>query len=314
MAIVTPYALHLWDLRDDIAVELARGNRGMTLAPDGTAATLTVWLISGFNLDLKLGFPDSIMGALHWPLFIVAVIASVLLLLGTGVSVRSCWRRIARLGSRRPVADLDARAAGADDLAVVAGVHPLRSLPRAGAVCFDGARQRSTRRSGTGGRALAMLRGRATWALVIATIVFQAAAVVAFYAALDWSAEAPPTALTPTDAQARLNESDLKARQLGIGELHGLPLRYWLNVANQTRAFARASGIRDVTVVTGIQDDGARWLDKRRKALNYLLGPDLRPRFPLEGLVVVPTTEPVPIRQSPRRNSRAWCSAPRPGS
>ena len=44
-----------------------------------------------------------------------------------------------------------------------------------------------------------------------------------------------------------------------------------------------------MTVVSGILDDGNRHLDRRRKALSYLLGPDLDPRFPLEGLTVVPT-------------------------
>src|SRR6185295_10730942 len=112
-------------------------------------------------------------------------------------------------------------------------------------------------------------------AVVAVLIAVQVAAIVAFYAAIDRSVEVGPANVSPTDWQARLNESDLRARQLGIGELHGLPLRYWQSVADRTRELARGASIRDVVVVTGIQDDGARWLDKRRKALNYLLGPDL---------------------------------------
>src|SRR5205823_3363162 len=46
LAIVTPYALHIWDIRDSILEALDRGNRGITLLPNGTAATLTSWLIS----------------------------------------------------------------------------------------------------------------------------------------------------------------------------------------------------------------------------------------------------------------------------
>jgi hypothetical protein len=95
-----------------------------------------------------------------------------------------------------------------------------------------------------------------------------------------------------------LARADLQARQVGIGEIHGLPLRYWQTVADRTKELAAGLGgaddgqpgaVRDVVVVTGIQDDGARHLDRRRKALDYLLGPELEARFPLEGLTVVPT-------------------------
>src|SRR6185436_17639548 len=115
---------------------------------------------------------------------------------------------------------------------------------------------------------------------------------------------------------------DLRARQIGIGELHGLPLRYWQNVADQTRQIAHSTGLTSVTVVSGIQDDGARHLDRRRKALSYLLGPDLDPRFPLEGLTVVPTTRDalfltLPDQELPRIVQRAatrLAEVPQPGT
>jgi hypothetical protein len=77
-----------------------------------------------------------------------------------------------------------------------------------------------------------------------------------------------------------------------------------------------------VTVVTGIQDDGNRHLDRRRKALNYLLGPDLKPRFPLEGLAVVPTSRDtlfltLPDQELPRVVQRAaspLAEIPQPGT
>ena len=93
LAIVAPFAIHLWELRGDIAEALARGNRGVTLAPDGTAVTLTVWLLSGLNLDLKLGFPDALLAALHGPLLVVAVVTAALVVLGMVVSARACLRR-----------------------------------------------------------------------------------------------------------------------------------------------------------------------------------------------------------------------------
>jgi hypothetical protein len=166
------------------------------------------------------------------------------------------------------------------------------------------------------------VRARVTMSALAAIMVVQVLTVIAFYRAIDLSVSQPPTDLTPTEWQARLNDADLAARQLGIGELHGLPLRYWQSVADRARAAARTAGLRDVTVVTGIQDAGYRHLDKRRKALNYLLGPDLRLRFPLEGLVVVPTTHDVlaltiPEQDLPRaiqRGATRLAEIPLPGT
>jgi 4-amino-4-deoxy-L-arabinose transferase-like glycosyltransferase len=293
VAIVTPFALHLWELRDDIAEALSRGNRGMTLAPDGTAATLTAWLISGYNLDLKLGFPDAGMAALHWPSLVVAGVASVLLVIGVVVAGRACLRRqpcweadaLLLIWTLAPLALMTWQTSQVY-IHYVLCLVPVPFVLIARAADWLAGPGESSSRGWT-------LRARIVGALIAMLAAVQVAAIVAFYAAIDRSVEAPPASISPTAWQARLNESDLKARQLGIGEIHGLPLRYWQNVADRTRDVARAAGVRDVVVVTGIQDDGARWLDKRRKALNYLLGPDLQPRFPLEGLVVWPTTESV---------------------
>jgi len=310
VAIVSPYMLHLWDLRDDIAEALTRGNRGLTLAPDGTAATLTVWLLSGFNLGLKLGFPDALMAALHGPLLVVAVVATGLLVAGITASAWAIVRRSAdwSVDALLLIWLLAPLALMSWQSSQVYIHYVLCLVPVPFIVMARGASWLAV----AGGRAWpsSAASHRAMAAVVGAVLLVQLAAIGAFYAAIDRSVEAPPSPLTPTAWQSRLNESDLLARQLGIGELHGLPLRYWQGVADQTRAYARGAGIQDVTVITGIQDDGARWLDKRRKALNYLLGPDLRPRFPLEGLVVVPTTQPtlfltLPEEELPRLAQRA---------
>jgi hypothetical protein len=75
-------------------------------------------------------------------------------------------------------------------------------------------------------------------------------------------------------------------------------------------------------VVTGILDADDRHLDRRRKALSYLLGPDLDVRFPLEGLTVVPTASDtlfltVPDQELPRVVQRAaskQAEIPQPGT
>jgi len=165
-------------------------------------------------------------------------------------------------------------------------------------------------------------------ACLTAICAIQMAAVVAFYASLEASLAAPRTAVSPSQWQAALNRAELGAKQAGIGELHGLPLRYWQSVADRVRVAAslaplhQGAGPRDVVVVTGIQDDGNRHLDERRKALEYLLGPDLQARFPLEGLTVVPTTVDtlfltIPEQDLPRsflRDVRRLADAPLPGT
>jgi hypothetical protein len=322
VAIVAPFTLHLWELRGDIAEALTRGNRGITLAPDGTAATLTVWLLSGLNLDLKLGFPDPIMVALRGPLLAVAVVTTVLAVVGIVVSARACLRR-------RPDWEADA-------LLLIWAFGPLALMtwqssqvyihyvlcliPVPFILMARGADWLAT----AGGNAWLRpkARRRLIGSVVAAVAVIQVAAVVGFYVALDRLVQAPPASISPSAWQARLNESDLAARQRGIGELHGLPLRYWQSVADRAHALGASVGVRDVTVVTGIQDDGYRHLDNRRKALNYLLGPDSRPRFPLEGMIVVPTTHDVllltiPEQEIPRvlqRGATRIAEVPQPGT
>lgn len=322
VVIVAPYTLHLWSIRDEIVSVLSRGNRGITLWPNDMAATLTTWLISGYNLDRKLGFADRWVDALSPPLLLLAALTTVLLVAGIVVSARACWRR----------------AAGweADALLLIWLLAPLSLMSFQGSqvyihyvLCLVPVPFLLI------GRAVDWLAGLSarlpSWrpaltgtavGVVAAILLVQVATVGAFYAALDRLASAPPAAISATEWQLALNREDLKARQIGIGELHGLPLRYWQAVADQTRAVAQSTGLRSVTVVTGILDEADRQLDRRRKALSYLLGPDLDARFPLEGLVVVPTRADtlfltVPDQELPRvvqRVATKVAEVPQPGT
>jgi Dolichyl-phosphate-mannose-protein mannosyltransferase len=321
-AIVTPYVLHLWGMRDAIAEAMTRGNRGLTLLPDGTAVTLTNWLISGYNLEWKLGVADVWMDRLAVPLLLAAVIASVLLLVGTLVSAGSCLRRqpgweadaLLLIWLLGPLALMSWQTSQVYIHYVLCLVPVPFVVMARGAVWLASAGAPLHVGAATKRTAAALLVG--------AVLLVQVAAIVAFYAALDRMASAPATETSATEWQHAMNRTDLRARQLGIGELHGLPLRYWQTVADQTRHAARSTGIRSVTVVSGILDDGNRHLDRRRKALNYLLGPDLEPRFPLEGLVVVPTARDtvvltLPDQELPRIVQRAatrLAEAPQPGT
>jgi hypothetical protein len=322
LALVAPYTLHLWSIRDEILEAWARGQRGITLLPNDMAATLTTWLLSGYNLDRKLGFADRWMAALSLPLLTLAVLTTMLLVVGVWVSARACRRR--------------AGGWEADALLLIWLLAPLALMSWQGSQVYihyvlclvpvpfvligrglDGLTGPLRRLSAWGSAATAISLG-----VVGLVVVVQTSAIVAFYAALNRIASAPPAAISATDWQLDLNREDLKARQIGIGELHGLPLRYWQRVADQTRSVAQSTGIHGVTVVTGILDDANRHLDRRRKALSYLLGPDLDARFPLEGLTVVPTTADtlfltVPDQELPRvvqRTATRLAEIPQPGT
>jgi 4-amino-4-deoxy-L-arabinose transferase-like glycosyltransferase len=319
--LVAPYTLHLWGIRDALIEALGRGNRGITLSPDGTAAVLTTWLISGLNLDRKLGFDDRWLDVLAWPLLVGAVLATALLLAGAVACARACLRR--------------AEGWRADALLLIWLLAPLALMSFQSSqvyihyvLCLVPVPFLVMAR---GADWLASLHGHAkarvpAWrgvGLALAGLLLvQVLAVAAFYAALDRMVTAPPADITATAWQAELNRADLKARQVGIGELHGLPLRFWQAMADRTREAARSAGMSSVTVVSGIQDEGARHLDRRRKALSYLLGPDLEARFPLEGLVVVPTARDglfltLPDQEIPRVVQRAatkLAEIPQPGT
>lgn len=309
LAVVTPYALHLWSIRDEIAEALAKGNRGLVLAPDSFAPTLTAWLISGFNLDKKIGFPDAAMDALRIPLLVVAGITVALLLTGIVVSALACRRRAADweadalllIWLLAPLALMTWQTSQVYIHYVLCLVPvPFVLMARGAAWLADCAQAV---------RLPTSLGWRLVGGVLAGVLLVQVASVAAFYAAIDRMASLPPSNLSPTDVQAAYNRADLAARQIGIGELHGPPLRVWQRLADQVRFAANGVGLQNITVMTGIQDEGNRHLDRRRKALSYLLGPDLHPRFPLEGLVVVPTqgdslTMTLPEEELPRAASR----------
>ena len=288
LLIVAPYALHLWAIRDEVIAALDRGNRGVTLVPDPTAAIQTFWLISGLQLDAKLGVPDAALTLLRGPLLAVALIAGLLLVAGVALAARACARRapgweayaLALIWFLAPLALMTWQSSQVYVhyvLVLLPAPFVLMALPIGAGWQRAGHAARRT--------VVGML---ATGALAL-TVVVHVASVALFYAALERSLAAPRSETTPTEYQAALNRVELGNKQLGLGELHGLPLRYWQAVADRTRDAARANGVREVVVVTGILDDANRHLDRRRKALDYLLGPDLAPRFPLEGLTVLPS-------------------------
>lgn len=293
LAIVAPYGLHLWSIRDDVVDALGRGDRGLALGADATAVRLTAWFLSGQGLELKLGVPDSALAALS-PLALVP-----LTLLGgalvVGVAACVLWPVPRR----------------ADVLLLVWFGVPLGLMTwQSSAVYIHYVLTLLPVLFLLVGRGIAVIaRQWPTPALVVLAIAGapHVVLVAAFYQGLDEMATAPRSNISPTAWQEAANARDAIARRLGVGEIHGLPLDYWQGVADATKP--AVAGVTDVLVMTGIEDDGERHLDKRRKALEYLLGPELQSRFPLDGLTVLPANRrsvlmTIPEQDPPRAATR----------
>ncbi|MBA2450208.1 MAG: hypothetical protein H0V51_19515, partial [Chloroflexi bacterium] len=244
------------------------------------------------------GLPDPVFEALRWPTLAVAVVAALLLVAGLALAIRACVRRVAGWESHAllliwflaPLV-LMSWQSSAVYIHYVLVLLPTPFLLVALALGREGGwRTWGHPRPPRGVRSVLPV------ALVGSICALHLAALEGFYAAVDADVAAPRGPATPSQQQAAINDVELRAKQAGIGELHGLPLRYWQSVADRAKqavvqldadpALARS---RDAVVISGIQDDANRHLDRRRKALDYLLGPELQARFPLEGLVVVPS-------------------------
>ena len=340
--LVAPYGLHVWGLRDEIFEALARGNRGLTLAPDGTAVRLVAWLLSGYGLDAKLGLPSPILEVMRLPLLVATVALSGLLLTGIGRSIAACIRRTAGWEAHAllliwfvgPLALMTWQ-----NSAVY--VHYVLVLLPTPFILVAGGLAGRWRRAGQSNQAAPPDRPvhsappasahPAVWSVVCAISLVYVATLVGFYAALEASLAAPRAAVTPSAWQAAQNRAELAAKQAGIGEIHGLPLRYWQSVADRAKDAARSlssrhssasTGPADLVALTGIADDANRHLDERRKALDYLLGPEVEARFPLEGLTVLPRERDtlfltLPEQDLPgavQRNATRLAELPLPGT
>ncbi len=340
--IVAPFALHLWSRSEEIADALARGNRGFTLLPDPSASVLTLWLIGGAHLDAKLGFRTPALEALGMPLLAISALLGLLLLVGIVDSVRAVLRQgpgweahaLLLIWFLSPLGAMSWQSSAVyihyvlvllptPFLLIALGLRALLRLTTE--LATPGRPEPSTRERDNAAPPTGVEHTKRAWtagASVLAVVcAVQVGAVGAFYGALEAAVSAPVTAVSPTEWQVTLNRAELGAKQAGFGELHGLPLRYWQSVADRTKAVAGATLLErsatasrdrapDVVAVTGIQDAANRDLDRRRKALDYLLGPELEPRFPLEGLSIVPTARDalfltIPEQDLPRGAARA---------
>jgi hypothetical protein len=131
----------------------------------------------------------------------------------------------------------------------------------------------------------------------------------------------PAQPITAVERQTQLNELQQRSRALGIGDLFGPPLSYWHDMAASIGTIARQRDTDVITIYTGLADPYELYVDRRRMALEYLLGTGMAARFPFEGTAVLPLEAPgltlqLPGVELPRsiRNPEHLLEVPTPGT
>ncbi len=134
-------------------------------------------------------------------------------------------------------------------------------------------------------------------------------------------ASLPTDQVSAVERQTRLNDQQQLTRASGIGDLFGTPLSYWRELSSAIGSTSTQREINTVTVYTSLSDPYELYVDRRRMALDYMLGPRITARFPFEGTVVLPLEKPgltlqLPGVELPRtiRNPERLLEVPTPGT
>lgn len=287
-----PYLVWVLTRWDELAARLAAGNRGIALTPTNSALDLVLWLASGFNLLPVEGEAAAWLVPLGWANRIGLVGAAGLLAAGLAMTAwaavcrRPGWERplLASAWLLLPVGALVVQSSSVYLHYLVAlfpAVFLVIGLPL--------------------GRLLehrAMLARAAGGLSLAALCIVQVATTAALYYVLGaWDVVEPTTtsvARRQTAARIPRETADL----IGTGEQYGVepPIRFWQALADRTRDEAARASASDVVVLAGETDP----LTAERPAiLDYLLRPELRPRFVAADTLVFPVGRPGVVVEAP---------------
>ena len=287
-----PYATWVLTHWGELAARLAAGNRGFALTPTHSAPELVLWLAAGFNLLPVSGEAAPWLTGLGQVNRVALVIASGLLLAGLGVTAwavacrRPGWERplLASAWLLLPVGALVAQSSSVYLHYLVAlfpALFLVMGLPLGALLDRHALMPR-------------LLGG----GLLGAICLVQVATTATLYHILGaWDlAEPPTTSLDLRQAAARIprETSDL----IGTGEQYGVepPIRFWQALTDRAREEAARSNARAVMVLAGETDP----LTAERPAiLDYLLRPELEPRFVAADTLVFPVGRPGLVVEAP---------------
>jgi hypothetical protein len=318
-----PFAMHVWEQRNAVQAALQGGVPSQT-SEAATAALLAntpqdaprllAWFTGGFELQAKFVEGAQALATLSQAQFIVGVTAVVCLGVGVLLAVVQCVRRaagwpgyaVALIWLLTPLAA--AMAQGRPIYihymtALVPACFLLTALPFSMTV--------SVHRM-LGALSFAVLVGIGTVHQMLFDAVLHGVRV---------EASLPSAPVSAVERQTRLNEAQRASRATGIGDLFGTPLSYWREIATSVREISAERDTNAITVYTGLSDPYELYVDRRRMALDYLLGNRIVARFPFEGTVILPLekaglTMQLPGVALPRtiRNPEQLLSVPVPGT
>jgi hypothetical protein len=322
-AINTPFAIHLWELKDSVQSTLVGAapvaGASATIAPvtpnmPMDAPRLLGWFVGGSELQAKLTEGAEAFRSLGLAQNITSMVLVIAMVVGLVLAMALCFRRVpgwkgyalaiiwltAPLGA----AMLQSRPVYIHYMtALVPSCFLLAALPFS--VAFK----------------LHRLLGAVAFGCLIAIGVVHQVLFTALLQGVRLEASLPSDEVTAVERQTRLNDQQQLTRASGIGDLFGTPLRYWRDVARSIRSTSAQRESNTVTVYTGLSDPYELYVDQRRMALDYMLGPTITARFPFEGTVVLPLQNPeltlqLPGVELPRtiRNPERLLEVPTPGT
>jgi 4-amino-4-deoxy-L-arabinose transferase-like glycosyltransferase len=329
-ALSLPYLYHLVSVRETIAAALAEGNRGVAAAPSLRVLEFTWWFSAGLNL---LPTPPRLAGwldALGLILQVESWLAASLLVGGLAICVNRCIRRDPAWKSYALLLAWTALPLGfvawqsstlylhylvmVLPLPFVLMALPLERLmgrpaPPAPAPTLSEGRPLPPAPAPTLGEG--RREGARRWSgvvLFLAVALPQTAVWIGLQQVL--ATYYDPDARLERDSPQRFLQTELaseSAQRIGTGESYGVeaPLRFWLTVAQKTRA-ELAAHPRPLLVATAGADPLA---DDRPARLEAVLGADLGARYQGADSLVVPLGRPALVlvtsgNQLPIRSGR----------
>jgi hypothetical protein len=318
-----PFAMHVWEMRDSIQNTLSSNAPSQT-TPVATAAAapntpldaprLLAWFTGGLELQAKLAEGAEALRPLSQAQNAAGAIMIGALVIGAVLALVICIRRGAGWrGYALAFIWLAAPLAAASVQSRPVYIHYMTALVPA---CFLLAALPFSRLF-----SVHRILGVLGLGLLLAVGAIHQLVFAALLQGVRLEATLPAAQVSAVERQSRLNDIQRGSRATGIGDLFGTPLTYWHDMASAIRAVSAQRETDTITIYTGLSDPYELYVDRRRMALDYLLGTRIVARFPFEGTVVLPLEKPALAMQLPGvelprtvRNPERLLGVPVPGS
>lgn len=309
-----PFAIHVWEHRESVGQTLVGGTPQVVVNQPADAPRLLAWFVGGTELEQKLveGATELTLLTPFRTLAGVALVSA--LVAGVGVAtVRIAQRAPGWQGLLVALIWLLAPLAASMAQSRPVYIHYMTALAPA---CFLLAALPVSL------LCQASRLGAAVGACLTVSIL--SIHLLSFWGMLrgiEVEAALPPQAETADERQARLNVLERQTRMTGVGDLVGPTLRTWSGLTRNVRTISHERSEPVITIPLGLNEPYTLYVDRRRMALDYLLGTGIQARFPFEGTVVLPLEKPGLLLLLPGvdpgrayRNPELLLAVPHPGT